>query len=352
MERLGGRHWRWSVGGGAESPGFDLNDLGQLSSADDVDSWLNLSWEENQGRGLFRRYTIWHNYEAAWNFGGLPTEREVESGFWSQFQNYWSLEGGYTHALAAFSDDLSRGGAAQGTSGWDYARLSLSSPEILRPNQCSLGGELSWGPDRQLNASLWTFARLRPGDRVEFRVNPSVARNWDCAHYVTAFPATQAGLPSDLAIFSRMDYREARVATRLRYTHNPRLRLEFYAEPFMASVRFSDPGRPAAARSQNLRRYADEGRLSRNENGAWVIAEQAGPLTVWRPNLEFASWRSTLVLRWDWRLGSTLYLVWQQDRERFLPRAEPDRTPDPLAALGTGGDNLIALKLSAWLPMG
>jgi hypothetical protein len=83
-----------------------------------------------------------------------------------------------------------------------------------------------------------------------------------------------------------------------------------------------------------------------------VIAEQAGPLTVWRPNLEFASWRSTLVLRWDWRLGSTLYLVWQQDRERFLPRAEPDRTPDPLAALGTGGDNLIALKLSAWLPMG
>lgn len=354
LERLGGRHWRWSVGSAAESPGFDLNELGQLSSADDVDSWLTLTWEENQGVGLFRRYTLWHNYMASWNFGGLPTNREVESGFWSQFQNYWSLEGGFSHGLPTFSDDLSRGGATLGEPGWNYARLSLSSPDLQRPDSYSLGVNCSWSPDRQLNLDAWTFERFRPGANVEIRVNPSISRNWVPAQYVTTLGPGQTGLAGDLTLFSRMDYREARVATRLRYTLSPRLRLEFYAEPFMASVRFTDPGRPAGARSQNIRRYAAEGRVERGPEGQWLISEEAGLVEVHQPNLEFSSWRSTLVLRWDWRLGSSFYVVWQQDRERFQQglRMEPDRTPDPLAALNAGGDNLIALKLSAWLPLG
>lgn len=142
-----------------------------------------------------------------------------------------------------------------------------------------------------------------------------------------------------------------RVATRWRYTLIPRLRLEFYAEPFMASVRYDDPGRHVGARSQNVRRYRAEDRLGRGSNGEWIIQEESGPLTWYQPNVEYASWRSTMVIRWDWRLGSTFYLVWQQDREHFIERQNPDRTPDPLAGLQHGGDNLIALKISAWLPL-
>jgi hypothetical protein len=34
------------------------------------------------------------------------------------------------------------------------------------------------------------------------------------------------------------------------------------------------------------------------------------------------SWRSNLVFRWEYRPGSTLYVVWQQNREGFAPNGE------------------------------
>ncbi len=171
---------------------------------------------------------------------------------------------------------------------------------------------------------------------------------WDPGQYLATFGEGMEAL----TLLSRLDYREVRLALRTRYTPTPRLRLEFYAEPFMASLRFSDPGRPAGGRSQHIRRFADEGRLETGSGGEWIIDDSRVPGPVQVPNYEYASWRSTCVERWDWRLGSSLYLVWQQNRARYLERRNPDRTPDPLQGLSRGGDNLLALKLSWWLPVG
>ena len=60
------------------------------------------------------------------------------------------------------------------------------------------------------------------------------------------------------------------------------------------------------------------------------------------------SFRSNVVLRWEWRPGSTMYLVWQQDRsgERAFGGARPG---DLFDALRTRGDTFLALKVSYWL---
>ena len=60
------------------------------------------------------------------------------------------------------------------------------------------------------------------------------------------------------------------------------------------------------------------------------------------------SFRSNLVLRWEWRPGSTLYLVWQQDRETEEIAAPAPRSPIMFGSLGAGGDNFFAIKASWW----
>jgi len=57
------------------------------------------------------------------------------------------------------------------------------------------------------------------------------------------------------------------------------------------------------------------------------------------------------VVRWEWRPGSTLYVVWQQNR---FDTGDPRRR----AGLGslvdtfsTDGENFLAVKLSYWLPV-
>ncbi len=348
LARVGGRHARWNLGLAAESPGFELNDMGQLGSADDIDSWLTLSWDESAGKGLFRSWSAWQSFNASWNFSGLPTTASTNMGMWGQFRNYWSVDVNVDHGSPVYSDSYTWGGPVTGAMGWNSLNLSFSSPDLQRPNSLSAGLSSYAGEDHNQSLTTWFFLRLRPTTRLEFRLNPSAARTWDPGQYLATFGEGMEAL----TLLSRLDYREVRLALRTRYTPTPRLRLEFYAEPFMASLRFSDPGRPAGGRSQHIRRFADEGRMETGSGGEWIIDDSRVPGPVQVPNYEYASWRSTCVLRWDWRLGSSLYLVWQQNRARYLERRNPDRTPDPLQGLSRGGDNLLALKLSWWLPVG
>ena len=70
------------------------------------------------------------------------------------------------------------------------------------------------------------------------------------------------------------------------------------------------------------------------------------------PNQDFnvRSFRSTTVLRWEWRPGSTLYLVWQQDRSSDEVGGSRPGLGDVFGSITSPGDNFSAVKASFWLP--
>jgi hypothetical protein len=60
--------------------------------------------------------------------------------------------------------------------------------------------------------------------------------------------------------------------------------------------------------------------------------------------------RSNSVLRWEYRPGSTLFLVWAQGRQDFNPNAHDfDFSRDREALFSLHPDNTLLLKLSYWL---
>ena len=63
------------------------------------------------------------------------------------------------------------------------------------------------------------------------------------------------------------------------------------------------------------------------------------------------SFRSNMVLRWEWRPGSTLFVVWQQDRSARLPNGEHVALGDVWDSLSQAGSNFFAIKLNYWLPI-
>ena len=76
-----------------------------------------------------------------------------------------------------------------------------------------------------------------------------------------------------------------------------------------------------------------------------------GDTTFRLPNRDFnvQSFRSNLVLRWEWRAGSTLYLVWQQNREREEVLGSRVSVGDMFRSIGRDGDNFFAIKASFWM---
>jgi len=67
------------------------------------------------------------------------------------------------------------------------------------------------------------------------------------------------------------------------------------------------------------------------------------------PDFNLRSLRGNALLRWEYRPGSTLYLVWTQSRSNTAPFGDLDFGRDRQALFRTKPDNVFLVKLSYWL---
>jgi hypothetical protein len=83
------------------------------------------------------------------------------------------------------------------------------------------------------------------------------------------------------------------------------------------------------------------------------VTDGASAFTINNPDQNNRSFRSNVVLRWEWRPGSLLFLVWQQNRATPFPSGANvvgDRAGvgDLFSSLSEVGDNIFAVKMTLW----
>ncbi|HEX7120051.1 MAG TPA: DUF5916 domain-containing protein, partial [Longimicrobiales bacterium] len=153
--------------------------------------------------------------------------------------------------------------------------------------------------------------------------------------------------------FAELDQTTVAMDVRLNVTFDPRLSLQVYAQPFLSSADFGPPAELAAPGTYDFRVYGEDvGETTRTETGWAVDPDGAGPAAAFNlPEQDFnlRSLRGNAVLRWEWRPGSTLYLVWQQDRRHIAPFGDFDFGRDRAALFRAEPDNVLVLKVNYWL---
>jgi hypothetical protein len=86
-------------------------------------------------------------------------------------------------------------------------------------------------------------------------------------------------------------------------------------------------------------------------NGDRRVTTADGTFTIANTYFNMRSLRANVVLRWEWRPGSTLYVVWQQDRSVRDEIGTRASLRDLLGSLTAPGSNVLAIKTSFWLPV-
>ena len=117
---------------------------------------------------------------------------------------------------------------------------------------------------------------------------------------------------------------------RANYTLSPNLSFQSYAEPFVSAGRYEryrelTDGRAAA--------YADRYR-------PYAYASNA--------DFNYRSFRTTNVLRWEYKPGSTLFAVWQQGREESLDQGDFRFGRDFGGLFHSPSRNVFLVKFSYW----
>ena len=328
--KVSGEHWLWDVGVATESPGFDLNDAGQLSTADEASAYGQLRYRETKPRGALRRWDAYVTASGVWNHGGTRTGGDVFFDWEATWKNFWRSYFTAFYTPRALSPTLTRGGPLAGRpSSWAVIGYLSNSPQApLRWNGRVYYGQSEGRPTYRLSGGV----SIRPGPRWQLSIDPNYLRGTTARQYVEvvedAGPAETFG---DRYVFAGVVRSEFFAQVRLSYLFTPDLSLELYAEPFASSGRYFRYGYLPAPRSFELA----------------PLPQPEEP----EDDFNVRSFRSNAVLRWEWRPGSTLFVVWQQDRAGEIDRIGFVNPRSLLETLDTRGDNFLAVKVSYWLPL-
>ena len=333
------------------SPGFDANALGYQTRADEISTFANVSRTWNAPAGPFQRRFVNVFGIAETNTAGDFTYVLGGLNANATFTNSWVVGVNVNAGPRTVSDRLTRGGPLAGTPAVAAANAYLYT-DRRRPLSGFASAFYQANDFGGHYLSLSTSADYRPSPSVEISVGPSLDLSHVPTQYVTSLGAPEAATFGRRYVFAELDQTTVSFETRLDWTFTPTLTLQLYARPYLTTGDYDRYRELAAPGSYDYPVYGeDRGTIARQDDGSFQVdpGDGGASFSLPDPGFTFRSLQGNAVLRWEYRPGSTLFLVWQQERDGL--EASVDR------ALGRNVDllldappsNVFLLKLSYWL---
>lgn len=207
----------------------------------------------------------------------------------------------------------------------------------------------------------------RIGSSLELSLRPGYRREDQPRQYVTTLTGSEitgsgtldhsvggAATFGSRYVFSRIARDQLSMQVRANYFFTPDLSLELYAEPFVANGRFYQHGQLSAPGAIALETIAPDGsRITSNYDGTFTITSADGSVSTVnsdQKNFSYLSFRSNLVLRWEFVPGSTFFAVWQRNlSDSGASPGERARVGDLFNTFSGDGSDFFALKISYWI---
>lgn len=108
---------------------------------------------------------------------------------------------------------------------------------------------------------------------------------------------------------------------RFNWIFSPKLSLQAYLQPFIGVGDFFKFKELVAARTFDFDYYAEGDSTITLENNTYTVdPDGPGPAKEFffsNPDFNLKSLRGTIVLRWEYKQGSTFYAVWTQNRADY-----------------------------------
>jgi len=329
LAKVGGEHWRWSVLAHALSPRLALNDVGFQRNADWLVALGSLTYQEDRPGRVFRRWSLGSSqFGGGWSFAGERRAAVANLTASADFDNYWSGSLSVDHEWPALQTEALRGGPALLRPARDAVAASLVT-DTRRVSQLAIDvrafRETETG-SHQLG--LGPLLSLKPADRLAVSVGPVLDWTTNGWQYVGA-PAP--GRPH--YVVARLRQTTVSLTTRVDFAFSPRLTLQLYAQPFASAGRFD---RYAEVVSPRAARTADRVRAFDPD------------ATLPDPEFHVRDLHANLVLRWEYRPGSALFVVWSQERQATLAGPFTHALGEVFGPFALPPADTVLVKLSYW----
>jgi hypothetical protein len=329
ISKIGGEYLHFNANIGFKSPGFDINDVGFLRRADtrNIGNWIQ--FRSDHPNRWFRSRMINFNEYAGWNSDGDRLFSGGNINAHAVFTNNWSTGGGYNINGLNFDDRTTRGGPGvymQGGRGvWYYVNSDNRRAVSLVYNG-------SWFVDGRgsMSRDFNPEFTIRPVPALMLSTGLRFSRNVADSQWVGEVTDS-----SKHYVFGHLDQTTVALTERFNYTLTPNLSIQLYAQPFVSAGDYSAFKQIANARSTDYNTRFLPYAYDTVANGD--------------PHFNVKSFRTTNVLRWEYKPGSTLFVVWQQARENDTVAGGFSFGRDVHDIFGVAPKNVFLVKFAYWL---
>ncbi|MCX7975274.1 MAG: carbohydrate binding family 9 domain-containing protein [Candidatus Aminicenantes bacterium] len=336
---------------GALSPGFNPNDLGfQKSSSDLIDFLALYGYQWTKPGKIFRQTMLIGGYSSQYDFGQNKIFEIYGFSFNGVLSNWWNFEYTAFFKSRTFDKNLTRGGPLAISPEGYFLNLVLGSdsrkPLVWQGNfshQKVQQNETQWMADFSLRWKPRSNLSLSLGPTIGFILNETqwVKRVTDPLMLETF---------GKRYIFGRINQKILAIEIRINWIFTPRLSLQTYLQPFMAVGqydRFKQLNRP---RAYDYLIFGEKGSIIEDKGDFYLVdPDGIGPaaaFTISKPDFNYKSLRGTVVMRWEYKPGSLLYLVWTQNRADFSNPGQLAFWRDLGDLFTAPGDNIFLIKLT------
>jgi hypothetical protein len=312
------------------SPGFEVNDVGFLPRVDAVATHAVLQYYNPDVTKKTREISWWIAKYQNFNFDGDNTANGVSSNFYFQFLNYrymWISSGARTGAI---DDQRTRGGPALRSAGNRFVNVGFGN-DSRKKFYAETWFERDDTTDGGSENYIGTYLVYRPSPALRFVLSPTFSDTTSMTQYVTTLrDPDYSATYGNRYIFAAIDQRSLDIGIRTEWTVSSRLSAQLYLQPFIASGH-----------------YRDYKQLTRPRDDEYTPADGS----AFNPDFNFRSVRGSAVVRWEFRPGSALYVVWNENRSDVAPIGDFRFRRDLSALPNAPSEDVFLVKFSYWLPI-
>jgi hypothetical protein len=308
-----------------KTPGFELNDLGYMQTADLIETILWAGYNVWEPKGIYRTYNINGSIYSDWNFGGSNTGMGINLNANINLKNYWNVFTGGNINSSSLSTGMLRGGPMMKTPGNINGRIGFST-DSRKKLEFEFFTNINKG-FQGYSTSTYTEigATYKPFNFLRFSISPGYSKSFSELQYVTQ----TSNNGSDRYIFASIDRKTISASLRVNFNLTPDLTLQYWGQPFIASGRYYDhkyildpmndfyEERFHVYTGNEITEQDDHYNIDENHDGN--IDYQIG-----KRNFNVQEFLSNMVFRWEYSPGSTVYLVWNQTRSGYNPSGSMD----------------------------
>ncbi len=338
VAKEGGKHLTWSAEYTGAGRQLDYNDLGYMQRQNVETVQATVGWRTLEPGKHTVDTTSTLVVSDSRNMSWLDLGQGYELNTRLHLLDFSSVFLAADYAPARFDDREVGDGTALERAGYLGGKLEYDSDPrravyATIANQTQVMGAGIYATSVQASALFHALPQL------DIEIIPTFT--WAAGEYRYAW---QSVGPDDPYLFGKLAAKNVSATLRASYTFTPRLTLQAYAQAFLASGHFSDVRAIGALPS-------GPGAPPRQPGGTVHLSTLAGSPGVipgTNPDFEEAAINASVVFRWEYRLGSTLYLVYTRSQ---IPEVQNLMGPAMLAPRefnhGAATD-VILLKLSYW----